>query len=128
MGARVSELFTGYISREGALPASPGSCAHVAALKIIQSYGRCLPQNPSLVTPALQFIVGRLADQNTAAAAAKAFEAVSSLPPSDPPPLPSSLPALGPYIGGIDVPGHMPTKGCVQAPQAGAGSQLRGLT
>ena len=52
----VSELFTGYIFKEGAIPASPGSCAHVAALKVIQNYSRCLISTPSLVTPALQVV------------------------------------------------------------------------
>jgi hypothetical protein len=86
--AHVSQLLNDYIFKD-AIPPSPGCCAHVAALKVVQTYSRCLPQNPSLAMPALEFVVGRLEDRNTAAAAAKAFEQLCAQ---------SSHPSVGPLM------------------------------
>ena len=75
--ASVSQLLSNYILPD-AIPVSPMSAAHLAALKVIQNYSKCLPHNVSLVQPCLQFIIGRLGDAQTAQGAAKAFEAVCS--------------------------------------------------
>ena len=73
--ASVSELLSNYIFKE-AIPSSPNSVAHCAALKVLQSYGRCLSQNPGLIQPALHFVVRQLSDGNAASEAAKAFAAI----------------------------------------------------